>query len=395
MNQIAAVNAPQPSPADKAEALRLLEAAPLDIAGDKAFEARQMRPEDAWSVARLVYAIYGGDYHFDFYYLPELFAAKLLQGDVLASVASTPSGEIVGYGAIFRSSAPCDKVFEIGQYLVAPPYRGSLAIVRIQSCLLDTLLPATDIDMLFGEAICSHRMTQKLGSLARFQETGLELSLMPATLYKQNGRPRRSKFKSAPGNQEKTAAQDPVRASALIYFRPQRDARRPLYAPDCYAAEIEWILADMGLERELLVSQPSPVSRLDQATTRMEQTFFDQVAVLRCNISAVGRDLLDRLDRLDRVAGERDIATTQMFISLDSPGAATAVQALRERGYFFGGLLPRWFDADGLLMQKIATPLRLDRIELYSPRGRTIFDFVANDLARVDPEAAVKFRNTR
>ncbi len=38
------------------------------------------------------------------------------------------------------------------------------------------------------------------------------------------------------------------------------------------------------------------------------------------------------------------------WLNLAEPWVGDAAAILREKGYFWGGVLPRWFDTDGLLM---------------------------------------------
>lgn len=69
----------------------------------------------------------------------------------------------------------------------------------------------------------------------------------------------------------------------------------------------------------------------------------------------------------------------QLWRKLQSPAVAAAVDLCRGRGYFFGGLLPRWFDHDGLLMQKVLCQPYCEDIQLYSENSREILRMVKND----------------
>lgn len=43
-----------------------------------------------------------------------------------------------------------------------------------------------------------------------------------------------------------------------------------------------------------------------------------------------------------------------MYLNLGDRACPEAVRLLREHGCFFGGLLPLWFERDGLTMQKLS-----------------------------------------
>jgi hypothetical protein len=55
------------------------------------------------------------------------------------------------------------------------------------------------------------------------------------------------------------------------------------------------------------------------------------------------------------------------------------VESLRERGYFLGGPLPRWFDDDGLLMQRLLQPPHWDTINLAFDDDRELVRLVRED----------------
>ncbi len=52
---------------------------------------------------------------------------------------------------------------------------------------------------------------------------------------------------------------------------------------------------------------------------------------------------------------------------------------MRSRGYFLGGLLPRWFDSDGSFMQKIAASLGWGDMQIYYERAQKIAAFARTD----------------
>lgn len=56
---------------------------------------------------------------------------------------------------------------------------------------------------------------------------------------------------------------------------------------------------------------------------------------------------------------------------------------LRGRGFFLRGLLPPWFDDDGLLMQKIMDRPDREGIHLYSGRAIRILGMVKWDREQV------------
>jgi hypothetical protein len=69
----------------------------------------------------------------------------------------------------------------------------------------------------------------------------------------------------------------------------------------------------------------------------------------------------------------------QVWLKLTWPFIDIVVGALRDRGYFLGGLLPQWFGDDGLLMQKVLGRPNWEGIQLFSDRAMRLWDFVRSD----------------
>lgn len=67
--------------------------------------------------------------------------------------------------------------------------------------------------------------------------------------------------------------------------------------------------------------------------------------------------------------------------------AGEAVRELRAQGFFFGGLAPRWFDADGLLLQRVfGYETEYDRTKLYSPVAKELLAYIREDRATIAAE---------
>jgi len=57
---------------------------------------------------------------------------------------------------------------------------------------------------------------------------------------------------------------------------------------------------------------------------------------------------------------------------------------MRLPGFFFFAVTPRWFDADGLLLQKPVKPTNYDEIHLDSDFSRDLLKFIIRDRVRVE-----------
>src|SRR5574340_108148 len=168
---------------NRIEAIQKLREERWQVTPGLEFQVRLLQPEDAWGVARCFYAIYGAEYPIETYYLPEKLLEESACGNSYSAVAQASNGDIIGYGALYRSSCPHPRVFEIGQFMVLPEYRRSFAILRIVQVLLKEAAPAALPVELFGEPVCHHLMTQKMGYRHGYPDCALEVGLMPAAAY--------------------------------------------------------------------------------------------------------------------------------------------------------------------------------------------------------------------
>lgn len=74
----------------------------------------------------------------------------------------------------------------------------------------------------------------------------------------------------------------------------------------------------------------------------------------------------------------------QVFLPMDKPWSGALTEKLNHLGFFFAALVPRWFDADALLLQKLAKPTNYDNINIYSDFARDMLNFIIQDRTRVE-----------
>ena len=122
---------------DKEEAIRRLKEEGYRVKPGQSFEVRRMQPEDAWGVARCFFAVYGEHYPFDVYYIPERLIEENRRKNVYSVVARADNGDIIGCGALYRSSAYSSGVYEMGQFIILPEYRSTFAAFKIFEYILD------------------------------------------------------------------------------------------------------------------------------------------------------------------------------------------------------------------------------------------------------------------
>jgi hypothetical protein len=324
------------------------------------FMVSDFRPEDAEGIVHLFHAVYGDHYPIRLFYDPQAIIDANASGEYYSIVARTDSGKIIGVTHLFPST-PCPSLYENGVGLVLKAYRNTGAFTRISEYLYNEFIPRHDnIEETFGESICSHVFTQKAVKHFKYIFTAMEIALMPAESY--------AKEKSASG-----------RVAALCGFRCWKPRYHRIHIPASYETSLRWIYSRIDDSRDSVISEGSAPS--DQQS-RMTIQIFHYANVARIAVHAIGADFPDAFARIETEAIAGKAVVLQAWLDLGIPWVGSAVDVLREKGYFFGGALPRWFDTDGFLMQKLLCPPDFDGIVLDADTSRQLLDMVRLDWER-------------
>jgi len=348
-------------PTTKAEACTRLREDAYRVQPDQEFTVRLFEPGDAWGVIRCFFEVYGDGYPFDTYYLPQKLIAAHAQGAMRSAVAVTARGDIVGFGSLLHHVAANPRLCETGQASVIPDYRATMAILCIQECLYAMAGSDAPIDVIFGEAVSNHQVMQRVSLLFGFAETGIELGLMPGAAYGRGNAPEE-------------------RVSTVLTFKILCDTPRNLYLPPVYEAVLGTLLPDLPLTRTVRISTADLPG---DAASDFDVRLFEAVGVLRVMARSAGHDFGDRLARELALAAAKGVLVFQVMVNLGEPCSGRVVEILRGQGFFFGGLLPQWFGADGLLMQKLAFRPDCDAIQLQSPKAHELLAFMRRDMEQV------------
>ena len=314
-------------------------------------------PEDAEGIVRLFQSVYGENYPIRLFYDPAAIVAANQDGRYFSIVARSSSGEVIGVSHLFPS-APNPSLYETGVGLVLKEYRKLGVNGRVLRFLYETFVPQKPhIEEVFGEAVCNHIFQQKVFPVHQFVETALEVALMPAEAY--------SKEKSAPG-----------RVATLDAFRCYHSKPHRVYLPIAYEGPLRWIYAQLDDDRQIdLSSRDVP----DASNSKGNLKVFEFAQVARMAVQEIGTDFNVFFSDLEARALAQNAVVLQAWVNLATPWVGKAVDVLRDRGYFFGGALPRWFDGDGLLMQKLLCPPDFDSIHLFSDFAKNLLSVIKKD----------------
>lgn len=337
------------------ELISVLRESHREIAPGQDVAIELFRPEDALGVALAYYETYGDAFPLEHVYDPAEIVRRNVTEDQYTVVDRTPRGEIVGLFGMFRH-APNPGVYEAGQLMVIKSYRNRHLSTEFSKMALENLPERLRIPVVFFEAVSNHTVSQHIVLPMGVAFTGLEVECMPPAA--------RARKDDASHN-----------VSLFLMFKAFEKTSCDVYLPEPYRMFCETMYAELALPR--VCSSGGELA----GETRASEFFFQETGLLRLTVTRLGRDFGEVVSRAEAKADERGIM--QVFLNLGDVAAPHAVEMLRDRGYFLGGLLPFWFGADGLLMQKICREPDWDAIQGAGPKAAAIRDRVREDFERV------------
>lgn len=323
------------------------------------------RLDVAQGVAECFRAVYGQDYPIKTYYHPSEFTAALERDEIISVVARTSQGQVVGVVNLF-TCAPFAGIYEVGAGLVLPTYRQRHLNNDMIKYLLEVVIPQRGVPMGYGEAVLNHLYQQRTQHALGYMPTALAVDQMPAAAY--------SKEASATG-----------RVAVLMAFRSYQPHTRLVRLPPRYDAALRQIYGGIDLDREFMSSDPKAELR---GATEFKTQVFDFAHTARVAVHQIGADLASRIDALLTEMRARGVVVVQIWLRLDSPQIGAAVEVLRARGFFLGGVMPRWFDEDGLFLQWVHGQPNWREIQILPGKNQVVFDLVQQDWQQVRGSAA-------
>ncbi len=328
------------------------------IEPDQDWKVDLFREEDAEGVCRLFLSVYGKEYPIKTYIDPERLIKENRERRVISSVARTSKGDIVGHNALFNS-APYSGIYESGAGLVHKSYRGGQGIFsKLFEHGIEVATKLFNIELVYGEPVCRHIISQKLVHNRNMITMAFEIDLIPAEVYSKEGGGRH-------------------RVSTMLCFRTFKPKRHTVFIPEIYKENAIFLYSEFDDMRDISFSEVMPPPK--SAKTKIEEQYFDFAQVARIAIWDMGRDFEREFGIVEDKVLKRGAKVIQAWCNLTYPWIGWGIEILRKRGYFFGGLLPRWFDTDGLLMQRLLDFPNWDSIKIYHERDKRLLSMVKRE----------------
>lgn len=328
------------------------------------WEIDMLRPQDAPGLAELYRAIYGDNYPVKNVYDPENLIMEGQSGKSYRVVARTESGQIVGHTAIYRSVPSNPGLYEGGQTMVRHDYRTSRIAVKLNEYAMENIPARYKIETVWGEPVCNHVFTQRACLQQGCFLTAVEVDLMPGEAYAQAF----------------DGLMPEGRVSALAYFRTLKIKPQIIYLPPVYEQLGTLLYEGFDYGHTFKLGTDSLPQHI---ATAGDINIYTSAHTARITFDEIGADFVACLDKLEAEAKAGGAVVTQIAFRLTRPWTGVVVNSLRQRGYFIGGCLPRWFDEDGFLMQKIDGEPNFDGMKLYGKRAKQIVELLRKDCQEV------------
>jgi hypothetical protein len=312
---------------------------------------------NAAEVATVFRSVYGDAFPVQYVYHADQVMAEISAGRLAASLAFDCQGNAVGYVSSFKC-APNPYLWEGGNLIIVPG-RGSdgLGWALMQHYLQPGELPGLMSDGIIGEAVCHHYFTQMGAVKLGFQECGLALDQLDGASFAEH-RP------------------DTERVACVVQCYELTDPAGVRYLPEQYFDFLQEICGRLRPRTLLPGCSSLP---LDGETISTDQ-LFEEAGTWRFSVSSVGQDWEQFLDQVIATSRERKIVCLQLVISTALPCISAAVEQLRQRGFFIGGVYPRWFGDDGVMLQQLfGSEPEYDGIRLYTGVARKMLRAIRTD----------------
>ena len=318
------------------------------------------QPADAVGVTQCYRAVYGDSFPVSQVYDPGEVLQRNSGNDQYTVVARTESGQVVGLIGMFRAGQS-DHVFELGQLMVQKEYRSLNIAERLNDFILEQVPQLAGIHVLYVESLCSHTVSQKMALNSGMQPAGLELEVMPVSV-------------TAGRTQQHTRKRD----SLLLMFHLYRDRPQTVFLPDRYAPICTRIYAGLGAERTISDQTGPPAQKTTSFCSAVEEAELQRIT-----ITTIGRDLHDHVENILGQFKDGQQYIVHIQLKLDDPAVDYACSILERQGFYISGLLPQWFGADGLLLQKLPGNPDFSSVKLLAGAADEIGGWVEKNFQRL------------
>ena len=322
---------------------------------ETSFRLQRLDETNAAYVPEVFRSVYGDAYVDPSVYQPQELLRKIDRGQLHAMLALDADGRPAGYASL-GAETPNPFLWENKGLVVIPEYKNTDVGTTLVTVWGNPSDWPAQVEGLFGATVCHHYFAQIFCAKAGWVASTLQLDLFDAAILQD--RP-----------------EGLSRVSCVQFFSPMPPAPAPSYWPGEYGE----FLATISCARQEPPGILSTASLPAATKTILETKATPSSRSLRVNVFRIGGDWPEVVRDLLAEARLQRVVSLQMFLDTSCDCIGEAVRILRSHGFFLGGLAPRWFGADGLLMQRVTAETRYDLLKLYSAPAQQLLEFIRAD----------------
>ncbi len=322
------------------------------------YTVRGLDPREAIQVSRCAFLSHGYSFFDDHIYYPERLVEMNRSGEMISAVAVTKDNVFMGHSALVYPY-PEDRIAELTFVFVNVEYRGQGAFKRMIDYLLKCPKPR-ELRGFYAYAVTNHEFTQKANARFQLNDCGILLATSPSSW----------KFRGIP----ETGSQ---RISVVLdYTYIGAPEKRQLYAPPQHRAMIEKLYRNIGApEHEYLTPPPSAPAPAGESAVLTGVNTSESCAEIY--IRQCGADAVPAVKKLLRQFCVQQIASINLFLSLEDPATYALAADVEKLGFFFAGILPYARIGDALILQYLNNvDLDYGRIVAYTDLAKELLAYI-------------------
>ncbi len=327
----------------------------------QSYSIRRFRPADAIGVAQCVYRSFGYTYGDADLYYPDRLVHLNETGQLVSLVALDEAGAIVGHLGLERPDL--GPIAESSDAAVAPAHRHRHLLERLRA-LAEEEARGIGLQGLVGYPVTTHCFSQRMDEAVGARLCGVVLGQLP----------RSTTFK---GIATAPAAQ---RVSTLLYFKHLHTPTSMIvHAPAHHRTMIERLYANLGVAPEF--GAPAPATGAGRLVVGLDRSWgFGEI-----DVETVGADTEVEIRRARAdLCAVAEVEVVYLYLPLAQAGTPDLCERAEGDGFFFSGIGPRFAkDGDALCLQYVDGELDPRLLEIETPLGRELLDYVTAERARV------------